>query len=80
MMCIIALQNSASGAIKLLGKDDPDVKAYLPKSQSLKHVRDISHPLRRVRPRRGKAQKSLDGTTGPFGWMPMWNADETFLI
>ncbi len=29
---------------------------------------------------KGRLQKSPDGSTGSFGWMPMWNTDETFLI
>lgn len=80
MMCVIALQNSAAGAIKLLGKGDPAVKVYLPMSQSLKDVRDMFTHFDEYALGKGKLQKSLDGATGPFGWMPMWNTDETFLI
>lgn len=80
MMCVIALQNSAAGAIKLLGKGDPAVKAYLPKSQSLQDVRDMFTHFDEYALGKGKLQKSLDRATGPFGWMTMWITDETFLI
>jgi hypothetical protein len=80
MMCVIALQNAVAGAIKVLGKGDPAVKAYFAQSQDLKEVRDMFTHFDEYALGKGKLQKSLDGTTGPFGWMPMWNTDETFLI
>ncbi|MGY1844434.1 hypothetical protein [Modestobacter sp. SYSU DS0875] len=80
MMCVIALQNAVAGAIKFLGKDDPAVKAYFEQSQDLKDVRDMFTHFDEYALGKGKLQKSLDGTGGPFGWMPMWNTDETFLI
>lgn len=80
MMCVIALQNAVAGAIKVLGRGDPAVKEYLAQSQDLKEVRDMFTHFDEYALGKGKLQKSLDGTTGPFGWMPMWNSDETFLI
>lgn len=80
MMCVIALQNAAAGAIKVLGKGDPAVKAYLAQSQHLKEVRGMFTHFDEYALGTGRLQKSLDGATGPFGWMVMWNSDETFLI
>lgn len=80
MMCVIALQNAVAGATEVLGRDNPAAKAYFAQSQDLKEVRDMFTHFDEYALGNGNLQKSLDGATGPFGWMPMWNSDETFLI
>lgn len=80
MMCVIALQNAVVGATKLLGKHHPAVKDFLARTRDLKDVRDMVTHFDDYALGTGKLQKSLDGSAGPFAWMPMWNSPETVLI
>lgn len=80
MMCAIALQNAVVGATKLLGKNHRAVKECLAKTRDLKNVRDMVTHFDDYALGTGNLQKSLDGSDGAFGWMPMWNSPETLLI
>lgn len=80
MMCVIALQNAVVGATKLLGRNHPAVKDCRVKTRDLKNVRDMVTHFDDYALGTGNLQKSLDGSDGPFGWMPMWNSPETILI
>lgn len=80
MMCIIAMQNAVVGATKVLGKGHPAVVACLSEVRDLRDARDMLTHFDEYASGTGKLQKSVDGTDGPFGWMPMWNSDETLLI
>ena len=80
MMCAIALQNAVVGATKLLGKDHPAVKECLAKTPDLKNVRDMVTHFDDYALGTGNLQKSLDGSAGPFGWMPIWTSPETILV
>lgn len=80
MMCVIALQNAVVGATKLLGKGHSAVKGCLLKTPDLRNVRDMVTHFDAYSLGTGNLQKSLDGSDGPFGWMPMWNSPETVLI
>lgn len=80
MMCIIALQNAVAGASRILGKGDQAVQKCLHDVRDLKDVRDMLTHFDEYTSGTGKLQKSPEGTDGPFGWMPMWNSDETMLI
>lgn len=80
MMCAIALQNAVVGATKLLGKHHPAVKECLARTRDLKKVRDMVSHFDDYALGTGKLQKSLNGSDGPFGWMPMWNSPENILI
>lgn len=79
MMCVIALQNAAAGAIKLLGKGTKAVQTYHAKTGDLTHVRDMLTHFDEYAIGEGKLQKPTDDEDGPFGWMPMWNSSETIL-
>ena len=80
MMCVIALQNSVAGATKLLGEHHPAVEACLAQTRDLKNVRDMLTHFDEYALGAGRLQKPAVGTDGPFGWMPMWNSNETILI
>lgn len=80
MMCVIALQNAAAGAIRLLGKGTKSVQTYRAKAGDLTHVRDMLTHFDEYAIGQGRLQKSTDDEDGPFGWMPMWNSPETILI
>lgn len=80
MMCVIALQNAAAGATKILGKDHPAVKMALGGARDLKDVRDMLTHFDSYAMGSGNLQKPLAGVDGPFGWLPMWNSDETLVI
>lgn len=80
MMCVIALQNSVVGATKVLGRGHPAVQKCLAEVKDLKDVRDMLTHFDDYATGRGNLQESLDRSKGPFGWMPMWNSDETIRI
>jgi len=80
MMCIIAMQNAVVGATKVLGKGHQAVSTCLSEVKDLKHVRDMLTHFGEYTAGTGKLQQSLDGVDGPYGWMPMWNSNETLLI
>jgi hypothetical protein len=80
MMCIISLQNAAAGAVKVIGKGHVAALAFLEKVPDLKDVRDMLTHFDDYAIGKGDLQKAADGKTGPFGWMPMWNSDETMAI
>lgn len=80
MMCVIALQNAAAGAIKVLGKGTRAVQKFNKKASALSDVRDMLTHFDAYAVGEGKLQKPLGEEDGPFGWMPMWNSSETILI
>ncbi len=80
MMCVIALQNSATGAVKVLGKGANAVQMFSKKASALSDVRDMPTHFDAYAVGEGKLQKPLGEEDGPFGWMPMWNSPETILI
>jgi hypothetical protein len=80
MMCVIALQNSAVGAIKVVGKGHVAALEFFDDVPDLKDVRDMLTHFDDYVMGKGDLQKSPDGKKGPFGWMPMWNSDETLAI
>lgn len=80
MMCVIALQNSAVGAIKVVGKGHVAALEFFDDVPDLKNVRDMLTHFDDYVMGKGDLQKSPDGKKGPFGWMPMWNSDETLAI
>ncbi|QDO88563.1 hypothetical protein FNH13_09615 [Ornithinimicrobium ciconiae] len=80
MMCVIALQNSAAGATKVLGKGTKAVQAFNKKASALSDVRDMLTHFDAYAVGEGRLQKPLGEEDGPFGWMPMWNSPETILI
>lgn len=80
MMCVIALQYSAAGAIKVLGKDAKAVQTFNKKASALSDVRDMLTYFDAYAVGEGKLQKPLAEEDGPFGWMPMWNSPEIILI
>jgi hypothetical protein len=80
MMCVIALQNAVAGATRLLGENHSAVKACLVQARDLKDVRDMLTHFDDYALGTGRLQRPTSGTDGPFGWMPMWNSDETILI
>ena len=80
MMCVIALQNAFAGATKLLGADHPAVKDCLVQARDLKDLRDMLTHFDDYALGTGRLQKPTSGTDGPFGWMPMWNSNETIAI
>ena len=80
MMCVIALQSAVAGAMKLLGENHPAVQACLAQTRDLKDVRDMLTHFDEYAVGAGRLQRPAAGTDGPFGWMPMWNSNETILI
>lgn len=68
------------GCTKILGKDHPAVKSALHNARDLKNVRDMLTHFDAYAMGTGNLQKSLDGSDGHFGWLPVWNSDETILI
>jgi hypothetical protein len=80
MMCIIAMQNAVVGARKVLGKAHPAVLACSKDARDLRAVRDMLTHFDHYTTGTGNLQKPLDGADGPFGWMPVWNSEETLLI
>jgi hypothetical protein len=80
MMCAIALQNAVVGATRLLGKNHAAVEKCLAETRDLKNVRDMLTHFDDYALGTGNLQRSLDGSDGAFGWMPMWNSPETILI
>jgi hypothetical protein len=79
-MCVIALQNAVVGATKIVGTDHAAVKACLDEVTDLKNVRDMLTHFDGYAIGAGNLQKSVSGSDGPFGWMPMWNSPETIVI
>lgn len=106
MMCIIALQNSAVGAIRTLGKGHHAVQKYMLVAGDLKNVRDMLVHFDAYATGQGKLQEKAkvkvppptllqrvtrllrlsipspepDSEPGIFGWLPLWNSDETMMI
>lgn len=80
MMCVIALQNAAAGATKILGSNHVAVKSAVAEAKDLKNVRDMLTHFDAYAMGTGNLQKPLEGVDGPFGWWPMWNSNETILI
>jgi len=68
------------GARKVLGKGHVAVLAFHQQVPGLKDVRDMLTHFDDYAIGKGDLQKSTDGKKGPFGWMPMWNPDETVAI
>ena len=94
MMCIIALQNSVVGAIRTLGQGNHEVQKYKLVAGDLKDVRDMLTHFDEYALGEGKLQEKiavsepgaeevdevLEELPDFFGWMPMWNSDETMMI
>lgn len=80
MMCVIALHNAAAGATKVLGKGHVAVLAFHEDVPDLKDVRDMFTHFDDYVTGKGDLQKPTGGKRGPFGWMTMWNSDETVAI
>lgn len=80
MMCVIALQNSVVGAIKVVGKGHVAALKFFDDVPDLKNVRDMLTHFDDYVIGKGDLQKSSDGRKAPFGWMPMWHSNETLAI
>lgn len=80
MMCVIALQNAVVGATRLLGRDHLEVRACLAAAGDLKDVRDMLTHFDDYAIGSGRLQRSSGDTSGPYGWMPMWNYPESIAI
>lgn len=81
MMCIIAVQNAASAASKVLGYGHIAVRAHLDANPDLKSVRDMLTHVDDYALGTGRLQKpaAVDNDQD-FAWIPMWNSPETLLI